>query len=167
MVDPDNRRPVDYAHRVEMLATLREESATRDTDAFVGELLQAWPDGRIKMYLIWKLLSLRQERRENFLEGGYLPLEASGEFADHICAFARDRIIVIVPRLLGTLMGSSLQPPLGGLWGDTCVTLPDSYAYRNIFTGARIEPTESAHGPQIELSEIFARLPVAVLEQLS
>ena len=167
LVDPDNRRAVDYEKRIEILTALREESATRDADAFAGELLAAWPDGKIKMYLIWKLLGLRQAHRDTFLEGGYLPLEASGEFAEHVCAFARDRVIVIVPRLLGTMMGALLQPPLGELWGDTHVTLPDTYAYRNIFTGARIEPTDSTSGPQIGLAEIFARLPVAVLEQLS
>lgn len=167
LVDPDNRQPVDYEKRISMLKDLRNESATRDVDAFVGELVASWPDGRIKMYLTWKLLQLRQERRDSFLEGGYLPLETSGMYAEHICAFARDRIIVIVPRLLGTLMGPLLQPPIGEFWNDTRVTLPNAYAYRNIFTGARIEPTESMTGPQIDLSEIFARLPVAVLEQLS
>jgi (1->4)-alpha-D-glucan 1-alpha-D-glucosylmutase len=166
LVDPDNRRPVDYTKRTEILQTLRQEHATRDEDAFAGELLDSWQDGRIKMYLTWKLLTLRQASRECFLESGYLPLEATGPFADNICAFARDGIIVIVPRLLGKVIGASMQAPVGDIWENTRITLPNSFVYQNIFTGARIEPTEGANGPQVEAREIFARLPVAVLQQI-
>lgn len=167
LVDPDNRRPVDYAKRSEILQALRREYATRDEDAFAGELLGSWQDGRIKMYLTWKLLSLRQANRESFIDGGYLPLETSGPFSENLCAFARDRILVIVPRLLGAVIGASMRAPLGEIWENTHVVLPNSFAYQNIFTGARIEPTESVDGPQVEIAEIFARLPVAVFQQIA
>src|SRR5207244_10939667 len=74
LVDPDNRRPVDYNRRREMLAAL--------PGATPGELMRAWPDGRIKMFLTQRVLRFRREHADLFQRGEYLPLRASGMFAE-------------------------------------------------------------------------------------
>src|SRR5207244_6798014 len=95
LVDPDNRRPVDYNRRREMLDTL--------ATAIPGELMQTWPDGRIKLFLTQRLLRFRRQYPDLFHRGEYLPLCASRTFAECCLSFARhlgDKwIVVIAPRL--------------------------------------------------------------------
>ena len=95
LVDPDNRRPVDYQCRREKLASLKE--------AKPDELWQNWPDGRIKMFLTHRLLRFRREHVDLFRRGNYLPIAASGAFADCCISFARELdgewIVVLAPRL--------------------------------------------------------------------
>src|SRR5213078_2804312 len=108
LVDPDNRRPVDYNLRRQMLDML--PTATPD------ELMQAWPDGRIKLFLTQRVLRFRREQADLFQSGDYLPLRASGTFADCCVSFARRLvnkwIVVIAPRL-SSRVGF---PPIGELW---------------------------------------------------
>ena len=82
LVDPDNRRPVDYLERRKMLDALK--------GADPGELLDNWSDGRIKLFLTHRLLTFRREKGELFQRGGYQPLSLTGEFADCCVAFARN-----------------------------------------------------------------------------
>src|SRR5207249_545143 len=115
LVAPDNRRPIDYGRRREMLAQIEKVSA--------NELMQCWPTGRIKMRLTQPLLLLRRENIELFREGNYEPLNFGGAFADCAIGFARRHgersIIVIVPRLSSHLG----FPPVGDRWQDTHVVL--------------------------------------------
>ncbi len=152
LVDPDNRRPVDYAGRRKMLSGLAQ--------AAPEDLLGNWRDGRIKLFLTQRLLTFRRENPELFREGNYLPLNVSGEFADCCVAFARasdsQSIVVLAPRF-------SLRvgfPPIGEKWCDTAVQLPAGFANgRDLFTGA----TAGGPGSSLRLSEAFARLPFAAL----
>ncbi len=127
LVDPDNRRPVDYEQRRRMLAEL---SGLREPDpGRVRALVDSLADGRCKLYLTWKVLQFRREHEELFRRGEYLPLKASGEHAPNLCAFARryegELIVVIAPRLYLRLLGERDQPPLGAdVWGNTVVELP-------------------------------------------
>lgn len=153
LVDPDNRRPVDYARRREMLKSLETASP--------AELLQRWPDGRIKLLLTQRLLRFRREHSELFQGGEYLPLAARGEFADNCIAFARERdgkwIVVIVPRL-SSRVGF---PPIGEKWKDTAVELPASLpreGARDLFTGRELVAENGA----FRLSEAMSILPFAV-----
>ena len=82
LVDPDNRRPVDYVERKKMLDALK--------GADPGELLDNWSDGRIKLFLTHRLLTFRREKAELFQRGSYEPLSLTGEFADCCVAFARE-----------------------------------------------------------------------------
>src|SRR5262249_3067864 len=95
LVDPDNRRPVDYKARAEMLSCLSSKSP--------AELLPGWPDGRIKLFLTQRVLRFRSEHVDLFRRGDYLPLRATGSFADCCVTFARQLdqqfVVVIVPRL--------------------------------------------------------------------
>jgi maltooligosyltrehalose synthase len=77
-VDPDNRGPVDFERRAALLREI-ETRTQQDTLRFCRVLVQNWHDGRIKLYLIWKILNLRRQHRQVFLEGQFLPLKASGK----------------------------------------------------------------------------------------
>jgi (1->4)-alpha-D-glucan 1-alpha-D-glucosylmutase len=154
LVDPDNRRPVDYKRRAEMLSCLSSKTP--------GEFLQNWPDGRIKMFLTQRALQFRNERADLFRSGNYLPLRASGTFADCCISFARqldrDWAIVIVPRL----SSRSGFPPTGDRWKDTAIELPENLSVeraREIFTGREL----SIQNRQIRLAEALSILPFAIV----
>jgi (1->4)-alpha-D-glucan 1-alpha-D-glucosylmutase len=153
LVDPDNRRPVDYRLRREMLDSL--------TGAAPEELLQHWPDGRLKLFLTQRLLRFRRDHSALFQEGKYVPLTASGDFADCCVAFVREHqdqwLAVIVPRL-SSRVGF---PPVGEKWKDTMVGLPESLSRdgaRELFTARDLHADNGA----LRLSEAMAILPFAV-----
>ncbi|TVQ35741.1 MAG: malto-oligosyltrehalose synthase [Geminicoccaceae bacterium] len=120
LVDPDNRRPVDYAGRRRALEQLRAG------DEVLAAWSDAWPDGRIKLALVARLLRLRAGDPDLFEHGRYVPLPARGAGADHVIAFARvmeqRALVVVAPRLVSAMMED------GGLavaWGDTSIALDD------------------------------------------
>ncbi|MFJ2479026.1 malto-oligosyltrehalose synthase [Pseudomonas sp. NPDC087598] len=127
LVDPDNRRPVDYAAREQAL----------QAPVPVEELLTNWRDGRIKQALIAEVLNLRAEHAELFRRGGYQALEVLGSQAHNVLAFARElegtHAIVIVPVRCATLLGNSARPQVDALrWGDTRVVLPFAASDTNL-----------------------------------
>ncbi|HEX2555979.1 MAG TPA: malto-oligosyltrehalose synthase [Microvirga sp.] len=151
LVDPDNRRPVDYEARVRAL----EGGET------LPRLLERWHDGRVKQALLVRLLADRAETPSLYADGAYQPLEASGEKARHVLAFQRScgpaSLVVVVPRLVATLVdGEAL--PLGPAWGDTALSLPPG-RWRNILTGGSV----GAGGGGCPLGELFADFPIAIL----
>jgi (1->4)-alpha-D-glucan 1-alpha-D-glucosylmutase len=157
LVDPDNRRPVDYAKRREMLNCLSSSKPE--------ELLRNWPDGQIKMLLIQRLLRFRTEHVDLFRRGNYLPLRASGPFADCCVSFGRELngewIIVIAPRL-SSRVGF---PPIGERWKDTSIELPESLPLGNVrelFTSQAARLVD--HG--LNLAEALSILPFAVVTNL-
>ena len=175
LVDPDNRRPVDYARRREILRDLAAFLSVPDEvlAVRVRELMEAMEDGRIKLYLTWRTLSLRWEHPELFHYGTYLPLPANGTKAEHVCAFARrfkDRIaIVAVPRLCVGLCGfdPGAKPVGSEVWVDTRVDAPsehiDETAYRNIFTGECVVPEMHNGNLSFPAANLFSNFPVALL----
>jgi (1->4)-alpha-D-glucan 1-alpha-D-glucosylmutase len=173
LVDPDNRRPVDYRHRREVLAELRGRiaGAGDDLTQLAGELLANLPDGRIKLFVIYRALNFRRTHAEVFARGEYLSLEAAGPQRDHVCAFARsagdEPVLVVVPRLVVRLAGGVERPPLGPeVWGETRLLLPSRLAgrhYRNLFTGEVLAPGGQEGTPDSLLGTILARFPVALL----
>ena len=157
LVDPDNRRAVDYKRRTEMLSCLSSRTPQ--------ELLQNWPDGRIKLFLTQSSLRFRKERVDLFRNGNYLPLRASGALADSNVAFARqlDRqwAVIIVPRLSSRIG----FPPIGDRWKDTALELPENFPLeraREIFTGREL----SIHNRQIRMADAMSILPFAMLANL-
>jgi (1->4)-alpha-D-glucan 1-alpha-D-glucosylmutase len=171
LVDPDNRRPVDFERRRQLLAELREEFAdleSRGPEDWL-RLVESWQDGRIKLFVTWKLLRLRREEPQLFLEGRYLPLAVSGDRAPHACAFARQlpgsTLLVAAPRLCARLPGADSRLPVGAAtWGDTRVECPDDGAswYRHVLTGARIPVRREGPAPALAAGDLFADLPVGV-----
>jgi (1->4)-alpha-D-glucan 1-alpha-D-glucosylmutase len=162
LVDPDNRRPVDFAMRRRMLAELTDRNEQPAT------LLERWQDGCIKLHLLQRTLHFRRSHRELVLKGDYLPLQVRGARDEHVIAFARRYgdawALVIAPRLLARLSRTAgfatSEAPVGErAWLDTAVALPPDApdAWRNILDDT------AARGNDLRLSAVLARLPYALL----
>jgi (1->4)-alpha-D-glucan 1-alpha-D-glucosylmutase len=168
LVDPDNRRPVDFGKRVRLLEALTEREAN-GRRPLVRELLARWPDGRIKLYITMRALNARRADADLFLRGDYLPLSASGTGAAHTIAFARRWgeawALVAVPRLAASLATEG-EPPVGeAVWGESALALPDGAPtrWRNVFTGERLETAAAGRTVTLPLRSALAELPVCLL----
>jgi (1->4)-alpha-D-glucan 1-alpha-D-glucosylmutase len=171
LVDPDNRRPVDWERRRQALEALTAEmAATPDLAALAEDLLKSRDDGRVKLYVTRQALHFRREHADLFATGDYRPLETRGPLAEHLCAFARvsgtAAALTVVPRLLARL--GLEDAPLGpAAWQETRLVLGDDLAgaYRNVLTGERVDAQPGADGPALAAGEVLARFPVALLER--
>lgn len=170
LVDPDNRRPVDFEQRHRMVGQLSEMMES-GSNAGCAQLLDHWPDGMVKLFIVWRLLSLRRSHPEVFQQGDYLPIEAGGTHASHLVAFARSEggraLLVCVPRLLAQIATSS-APYVAGeeVWGDTFVTFPEELAaqsWRNVFTNESLKAATD-DGRQVPAASLLGTFPVAVFE---
>jgi len=142
LVDPDNRRPVDYEERRRLLNELAGSPAPEE---ILARMDQSLP----KLWVTRQALCLRRRRPDLFL-GSYAPLPAKGDRAGHVFAFSRGgQVVTVVPRLV---IG------LGGDWGDSSVELPPG-RWRNELTG------EDAAGGEVRLSDLLRRFPVALLSR--
>jgi (1->4)-alpha-D-glucan 1-alpha-D-glucosylmutase len=159
LVDPDNRRPVDYERRRELFKEVCADEAP------VRRWMESPDDGRLKLYVTWKSLSLRKQHPELFQEGQYVPVEVFGEKAEHVVAFARKYgnrvLLVIAPRLVAGLLGDRDSAPIGAeVWKDTRVALPCREcrnSYRNVFSGGIVELAGEAG-----VAELLSEFPVAL-----
>ncbi|HSD59808.1 MAG TPA: malto-oligosyltrehalose synthase [Burkholderiales bacterium] len=172
LVDPDNRRPVDYARRGALLEELEAlvASAGEELPARARGMLEDMEDGRTKLYVIWRALQARRQHPRLYQDGGYLPLAVSGARSEHVCAFARVQgdaaAVVVVPRLLSGLLGEEPRPPLGReVWEDTRVELPweAGARYRNAFTGELLAAESRNGNADLSLHRVFGSFPVALL----
>ena len=172
LVDPDNRRPVNYEQRQRYLQELivRGRSSAEEQAARARELVEHLEDGKAKLYVTWQALCLRQAYPAIFLQGGYKALAAVGDRADHVCAFARhageDNIVIaVVPRLCATLLAERKEVPIGReVWGDTQIDLASEVRtgnYRNVLTGQSI--TLESGGASVPMAEILKFFPVGLL----
>jgi (1->4)-alpha-D-glucan 1-alpha-D-glucosylmutase len=174
LVDPDNRRPVDYAGRRQLLEEIRSRAGggREQLNAALQDILGNLADGRAKLYVTWRTLLLRREHEDLFRHGGYLPLEAAGQHAAHLCAFARQHddqvLIVVAPRLLATLCTASGVLPLGeSVWGDTGLdvrALPGD-AFENVLDGTTVRVEMRAGVRVLRVRDALARFPVGLLWQ--
>ncbi len=152
LVDPDNRRAVDFAARSKMLDGLEERSAGRGPAP--AAILRGMDAGLPKLWTVRQALRLRAERPESFVGGSYEPLELDGEAADHALGFLReDGVAVVVPRLVVGLAR-------GGGWKNTTVRLPPG-SWDNLLTGE----TMDADGGGDPVDRVLARFPVALLRK--
>ena len=159
LVDPDNRRPVDFGTRRRAVRSLHSIGT-----AEARKLLSSWEDGRIKMHVMRRALGLRAELPDVFEQGRYVPLEVSGRFRKNIVAFARRRgrrwVVSVVPRLVTDVMERG-RPPVGERWSGTTVRLPPAAprSYVDGVSGREVQAT----GSRLRLSEVLEDLPVALL----
>ena len=170
LVDPDNRRPVDFAARRRALRELKARATAEEPARFFGELLTETRDARVKLYVLWRTLQCRRERSDIYQGGGYEPVFAAGPKKEHLCAFARgagdQRLFTVVPRLICGLMKGEQRAPIGAeVWQGTRILLPGLRSHarlRNVLTGELI----GGQPDGIELPQVFSLLPVALLELL-
>jgi (1->4)-alpha-D-glucan 1-alpha-D-glucosylmutase len=176
LVDPDNRRPVDYERRRQMLQDLQARIAPgQDRRPLARELTGAREDGRIKLYVTWQGLLCRRDHPGLFAAGDYLPAAAAGARAEHLFSFVRRQdanvAIVAVPRLLTRLVPRMEDLPLGReVWQDTRLLLHDidpGLRFRNVFTGEDLALTEQQGQRGFALADLFASFPVALLVRSS
>lgn len=178
LVDPDNRRPVDYERRRALLARLvaRAGELADAPGALARELVGQRADGTIKLHLVHRTLTFRRARPHLFgAEGAYVPLEAVGFRREHVCTFARcaggEAAVVAVPRLVVRLLGGEERLPLGAeVWDDTAVAAPPGdvpgQRYRNVLTGETVEAVAGEGGRAVlPMAALLASFPVALLER--
>jgi (1->4)-alpha-D-glucan 1-alpha-D-glucosylmutase len=164
LVDPDNRRAVDYGARTTLLQELAGAPETR----YVRELAESPCDERTKLHVIARTLEVRRQREALFRDGAYVPLRARGAQATHVLAFARRRgeelAITIAPRLYARLIAGREVAPLGAdVWTDTMVevsALPSPTELRNVLDGRSLE---LFGGNSLRLAEVLADFPVALI----
>jgi (1->4)-alpha-D-glucan 1-alpha-D-glucosylmutase len=162
LVDPDNRRPVDFQQRQTYLHDLKSQLAGNILD-LIPELFRTKADGRIKLFLILQILKARQQYSSVF-QGDYLPLEVSGTLSNHVIAFARRQaettLVTIAPRFLTRLIQPD-QLPLGPeVWQDTLIQLPDGMAAR--WRDAITDQSIDASG-QLPVGDVLQHFPAALL----
>jgi (1->4)-alpha-D-glucan 1-alpha-D-glucosylmutase len=178
LVDPDNRRPVDYDSRTKMLTELfghQPPQPFRDIEQAVSpadatRLVEHHRDGRVKMFVMARALAARAKLRAVYERGEYVPLQTGGSQRNCLFAFARrlhdSLAISCVPRLIGSLIPEGGTLPLGrAIWTDTRIELPRwaARSFRHVFTGATIEPEESNGSAVVSASALFEHFPVALL----
>lgn len=164
LVDPDNRRPVDFERRAALLRDLEQRVAASDLATLARELIAARENGCIKLYVTWRALRCRRDNPGLFSDGDYLPVETEGVRKDHIFSFVRRHgpaaALVAVPRLPTRLVPGPGARPLGpAVWEDTRLVLPEEIGgrrWRNVFTGATLAGAGA-------VAEVMGDFPVALL----
>jgi (1->4)-alpha-D-glucan 1-alpha-D-glucosylmutase len=155
LVDPDNRRPVDFALRRKLLSEI--VARAEDPGPLARDLLARWTDGAVKLYVAHLALLTRVRTGDLFRKGDYEPLDGG----EHVVAFARTlgarRAVVVVPRLTIPLVDEARPWPIGDAWRGTTVSLPHG-TYRNVYTG-RVHHAD----PTLRLADVLADFPVALL----
>jgi (1->4)-alpha-D-glucan 1-alpha-D-glucosylmutase len=167
LVDPDNRRPVDYLRRQHMLESIVVWGDAPSAD-HIRNLLETPHDGRIKLHLIWNALRIRQQQPDLFQRGDYMPVAVEGSKANHVVAFTRKhesaKALVVVPRQIAGLLSGVDQLPSGPqVWEDTHLLLPNCCErYQNAFTGENFKVEKLNDRARIDVSEVLGEFPVAL-----
>ncbi|GAB4359252.1 MAG: hypothetical protein Kow0060_13750 [Methylohalobius crimeensis] len=164
LVDPDNRRPVDYPLRVETLKRLDERATETDRLTLCRELLADLESGAAKFHLLRQTLAVRREWPDLFAQGDYRPIDLEGPKVDHLIAFARtwqdQTLVAVAPRLAYTLLqGETVFPQGEPVWGNTVLSLSPG-DWRNVLTG------ETLTGDTLTIARVLSQFPVALLRKI-
>jgi (1->4)-alpha-D-glucan 1-alpha-D-glucosylmutase len=170
LVDPDNRRPVDYVRRRQLLAGIQHIGGT-GLQPKIRELSENPTDGAVKLFVTSRALCFRKAHADLMTHGSYLPLRAAGRRQNHVVAFARSlnqRSAIAVSGRFFMSLGAPGRVPVGEqAWGDSVLMLRRDLArtaYRDIFSQTTLEVGARNGQPVLPLAQIFAHLPVALLE---
>jgi (1->4)-alpha-D-glucan 1-alpha-D-glucosylmutase len=172
LVDPDNRRPVDYEKRRQLLAELLERSRLQKAQGeLAAELVETMADGRIKLYVTAMSLRCRRAHPGLFSVGSYSAIDPVGAKEEHIFSFVRRHLdraaLVAAPRLPAKLMPDPAGLPHGAkVWSDTMLLLPEELGDRlwhSLFTGETLTAVAYQGRPALRAAQVFARFPVALL----
>ena len=159
LVDPDNRRPVDYEKRTAWLKEIQEGVSIED-------LWENRYEGKIKLWLQHLLLQDRKENPDDYRSASYIPLEVKGKFADHILAFGRRGVqsstVVVLPLHIAALCEAEKTDMFSLNWKNTRIEIPAGApeAWRNLLNGA----SGKVKSGSIKVQELFKALPLAVLK---
>ncbi len=168
LADPDNRRPVDFEKRQQLLYRL-DADERRDRDGLIREMLEHWTDGRVKLYLISRLLRHRRANRRQWEEAGYLPLHPVGKRRGNVLAFARVTrskwMVSIVPRLTSRFVDLGRFPLGEEVWGRTAVGLPPDSPERftDVLSGREVSLRRRFRRLELPLSTVLGGFPTALL----
>jgi (1->4)-alpha-D-glucan 1-alpha-D-glucosylmutase len=168
LVDPDNRRPVDYRQRAGYLDALRDLAGREGPAAVCREVLGNLGDGRAKLWTTHRALELRSREHGLFRHGDYTALDVAGDHQDNVIAFLRrdpaseKSVVAVVPRFACTLMRGKVELPLGPAWGKDAlrIPVPAGTRYTNIFSGESVTVAEQQSLP---MSALLGPFPVALL----
>jgi len=162
LVDPDNRRPVDYELRKQYLSEI-QEGFEHDPQHLLETVLKDPASGKCKMAIIQKVLEERKNHAQLFQKGDYIPLKINGELRDHVFAFARNCnkswYVVAVPRFLTGILPVGEFPIGENFWQDTSIEIPARVSHWN----NTLPQTSIRGGETIRVGEIFNSFPVGLL----
>jgi (1->4)-alpha-D-glucan 1-alpha-D-glucosylmutase len=162
LVDPDNRRPVDFEHRIAALREIRTQ-ASQDILSLMKELLEHPESGKIKLFAIARILEAKSQAIELFQTGDYHPLKGSGKFSENVVGFTRSLgnqvAIAVAPRFLTHL----IQPgtlPLGQVWQDTHLELPSGLPsqWQDAISGQPLHTDGT-----LSIAQTLTHFPIALL----
>jgi (1->4)-alpha-D-glucan 1-alpha-D-glucosylmutase len=163
LVDPDNRCPVDFEKRKRFLRDIKEKERENILN-LMNELISTKEDGGIELFLLYKALRERNEKKELFEKGDYTAIEVNGKYKDRIVAFGRNLentwAITIAPRLLTSLIKKGEYPLGRQIWGDTHIVLPEGFPslWKDAITAQTLEGEKT-----LTIGEILKHFPVALL----
>ncbi len=164
LVDPDNRRPVDFKKRIDWLQDIKCQ-IDHDITTLLEDLKSNWMDGRLKLFLTRQGLATRTQYLEVYQRGTYQPIDIMGQYHNHVVAFARrldqDTLITVVPRFFTDLVEPGEYPLSKSKWDDTSLDLPpelSTFSWLNTLTGERLEG-----GDSVLVGQILQQFPVAIL----
>ena len=175
LVDPDNRRPVQYEDYRQTLEHLRTVQQHDGPLPLIQQLLENPQNGHLKFLVTTMALHYRKQHPSLFLDGGFQPFEIVGTHSPHVCAFGRiqegQMAVTVIPRFT-TSLGHETSPwPMGKeVWEDTALLIPDELAnspFTNIFTGETMTSIQQSEKSLLPLHTIFQHFPVALLERTS
>ena len=167
LVDPDNRRPVDFQERPRILRDLKRREG-KAPGSLIREMLRNWQQGGIKLYITYKALNFRRTHPDLFLKGDYLPLATRGAKRKNVVAFARrwekTWVVVGVSRLIHQLNAGDLAFTPEA-WQESSLTLPPDAPrqWTDVLTGARVDSLREKKAKVIPCKSLFANLPLALL----
>jgi (1->4)-alpha-D-glucan 1-alpha-D-glucosylmutase len=168
LVDPDNRRPVDYGHRERLLSDLPLNGESRA--AWLTDAIQTLADGRLKLYVTARLARFRRSSPDFFLQARYVPLRSGGPKQDNVVGFVRlheDRAVIAATGRFFVELGCRTKTPTGdGVWQDTRLLLGEDLpagTYRDLFSGGLVSSSLDGGHATLSVGEVFASLPIAVL----
>ena len=174
LVDPDNRRPVDYEMRARLLDELERTFLGLEGPKLCAAAKSLWEEQghpRMKLYITWRILNYRSGNRALFTKGAYQALETGGLLADHICAFARSghgRLLTIAPRWTRLIPGGFSAKSGADVWGDTWIQLPANWGpVTNLFTGESVPIIQDGSRYLIMARDALANFPTAALVEPS
>jgi (1->4)-alpha-D-glucan 1-alpha-D-glucosylmutase len=163
LVDPDNRQPVDYQLRRELLNRLGSGLGS------ITQLLEHWHDGSLKLFTAQRALRFRREHAQLFLKGKYVPVATRGVHRESVFAFARhfrrSWALIVVPRLTTRITKAEAMPLGDNVWADTSVVLPANCPrhWRDLFTNRERKPQQNEGRSEMPLRSLLSEFPVAFL----